>query len=315
MTLHSLFRIVFFIFLTLSHTIYSHGEDNFTNFKIISGSVTGVYYPTAGAFCRIINKNSNNKYCSVIISEGSLSTSKILQSNPLNYALIQSDIAENKYLHNDFRNLRQVFSATDELFTILVRKNSRINSFNDLETKAISFGNKGNGAATIFEQIIQVKNMDVNNFHFVESNPSDLPENLCEGKIDAAVLAVSEPNGLVQEILQKCETEILALNKNEIDSLLKNNKTYKLASFTDKYYKIPRNVKTIAIKSCLYTTSEMDTDQVYDFTKTIFENIDSIQSFHPAFQSFHPGEMANQITDVPLHPGARKYFLEQKLMK
>ncbi|MEQ9116072.1 MAG: TAXI family TRAP transporter solute-binding subunit [Rickettsiales bacterium] len=311
--LHYIFSTIFVLTLFVSPAKAEKSPAH--SFQIISGNVTGVYYPTAGAFCRIINKNEKNLYCSVKISEGSFSTIETLKDLPKSYALIQNDIAEEEFTTQKHRNIRKVLKISDEIFTILVKQNSDIKTFENLIGKTISFGNKGNGAVAVFKKISKTKKIPITDFNIAYMDPSHIAEALCSNEIDAAIFAVSQPNGLVQEVLQQCDTRFLPLSRKTINVVTSKYKNYSKSFISSKYYPIPSDALTISVESSLYSTTTNSTENVYLFTKTILDNINSAHALHPVMKKFKSKTMLPKKGIIPMHPGAQKYFLEKNFFK
>jgi TRAP transporter TAXI family solute receptor len=72
-----------------------------------TGSVTGIYYTTGGAICRLVNKYKNDSSikCSIESTEGSLYNLNAVNNKDLDFSIVQSDIlyqaSNNK---NHFKN-------------------------------------------------------------------------------------------------------------------------------------------------------------------------------------------------------------------
>lgn len=317
-----MFKFKFFIILVINFFLSPYSLAEKIPLSIASGNVTGVYYPTAGAFCRIINNNSQLIYCSALVSEGSVHTVKFLKKNPKNFALIQSDVAEDSYdaknlftSDNKFQTLRKVFVTANELFTLVVRENSAIYNIDDFKGKKLSFGQKGNGTVSIINEIGKLKKWPDNFTKIVEINSANIAESLCKGDIDVIAFTVSHPNGLVQEALNQCKTRIIPLKENEIKNLISNNKHYKKSFIPNKYYKTAQEIPTIAVESAIYTTSKLDEQIVYDFTKLIFLNLTDIRSLHPVLHNLTFENMIIAPSSIPFHSGAKKYYREKGWIK
>lgn len=58
-----------------------------------TGSVTGVYYPTGGAICKLVNKDrkDHNIRCSVESTGGSIYNVNTIRSGELDFGIVQSD--------------------------------------------------------------------------------------------------------------------------------------------------------------------------------------------------------------------------------
>ena len=66
---------------------------------------------------------------------------------------------------------------------------------------------------------------------------------------------------------------------------------------------------TVAIMATLICDSELDEETVYNVTKAIFENTESITVGHKKGAELNAATACDGIS-IPMHPGAVKYFTE-----
>ncbi|MDX5361892.1 MAG: TAXI family TRAP transporter solute-binding subunit, partial [Alphaproteobacteria bacterium] len=117
--------------------------------SIGTGGVTGVYYPTGGAICRLVNKDRKEHgiRCSVESTGGSVYNINTVRSGELEFGVAQSDWQYHAYNGTSkfeeagpFKELRAVFSVHPEPFTLIVRSDSGITSFEGLKGKRVNVG-------------------------------------------------------------------------------------------------------------------------------------------------------------------------------
>jgi hypothetical protein len=62
---------------------------------------------------------------------------------------------------------------------------------------------------------------------------------------------------------------------------------------------------------------DLDTDLVYQFTKSVYDNLNELKAMHNGFSSLELDGSAIKEgwKDVPIHPGAEKYFKEVGVIK
>jgi TRAP transporter TAXI family solute receptor len=72
-------------------------------------------------------------------------------------------------------------------------------------------------------------------------------------------------------------------------------------------------VPTAAVGNFLVTHSDVPDETVYQMTKLLFENLETLAAAHAAAQAIDP-EKALEGMPVPLHPGAERYYREAGLM-
>src|SRR6056297_338974 len=119
-----------------------------------TGGVTGVYYPTGGAICRLVNQGRRDHgiRCSVESTGGSVYNINTIRAGELEFGVAQSDWQYHAYngtskFEDDgpFEKLRAVFSVHPEPVTILARDGSGIDNITDLKGKRVNIGNPGSG--------------------------------------------------------------------------------------------------------------------------------------------------------------------------
>jgi TRAP transporter TAXI family solute receptor len=93
-----------------------------------TGGVTGVYYPTGGAICRLVNKGRKEHgiRCSVESTGGSVYNINTIRAGELDMGVAQSDWQYHAYNGTSkfkdagpFKDLRAVFSVHPEPFTVV----------------------------------------------------------------------------------------------------------------------------------------------------------------------------------------------------
>lgn len=119
-----------------------------------TGSVTGVYYPTGGAICKLINKDrrDHNIRCSVESTGGSIYNVNTIRSGELDFGIVQSDWQYHGYKgtstfeeQGPYTKLRAMFSLHTEPFNIIARSDAGIEKLEDLKGKRVNIGNPGSG--------------------------------------------------------------------------------------------------------------------------------------------------------------------------
>ena len=114
-----------------------------------TGGVTGVYYPTGGAICRLVNKGKkeHGTRCSVESTGGSIYNLNAIATGDLDMGVAQSDWQYHAYhgtskfkKNGANKDLRAVFSVHPEPFTVVARADSGIVSFADLKGKRVNVG-------------------------------------------------------------------------------------------------------------------------------------------------------------------------------
>ena len=74
------------------------------------------------------------------------------------------------------------------------------------------------------------------------------------------------------------------------------------------------DVPTAAVTNILVTHDGVPEETVYQMTKQLFENLDTLKAAHAAGNSIDPAKAAENLP-IPLHPGAERYYKEAGILK
>ncbi len=290
-----------------------------------TAGVTGVYYPAGGAICRLVNRGRKEHgiRCTVESTGGSINNLEAIRKSDLELGVIQSDLLYNAYNGSDLfvdvgadKKLRILFSLHSEPFTVVARKDAKINTFDDLKGKRVYFGPQGSGMRATMEELLKNKGWTSKSFaSVVDLKSSDQAQALCSGKIDAMVYAGGHPNGTIQQITSMCPTRLVDVSGKEIDKMISQHPFYTHAVIPGgMYVGNPKDVRTFGMRAELVASSDMDDSTAYQIVKAVFDNLDNFKTMHPVFATLDARQMAIGGDVVPFHPGATKYFKEKGLV-
>ncbi|KIC20396.1 TAXI family TRAP transporter solute-binding subunit [Leisingera sp. ANG-Vp] len=308
------------IALALSGGSAAAAEQQFVT--IGTGGVTGVYYPTGGAICRLVNKNRKEHgiRCSVESTGGSVYNARTIRSGELDFGVIQSDVQVKSINGTDqfaedgpYAGLRSLFSVHPEPMHVMARADAGIASTADLKGKKVNIANPGSGTRVLAETLMKYEGLSVDDFTLAaELKSSEQAAALCDGKIDATIWAAGLPNGSSQEATSTCDVKIIPLAGAGIEKLLNENTAYAAATIPGGMYPgNPDDLPSWGPKATIVTSAEASDEVVYEVVKAIFENFDAFKKLHPAFANLNESEMVSDGLTAEIHPGALKYYQER----
>lgn len=285
------------------------------------GSVTGVYYQVALQTCALMNKYSGDSYnCVGRPALGSVFNVNAVNRGLLDFGVAQSDInykaykGEGEWDGSPVENLRSVFSAHPEATLVVTRDDTGIKSIGDLKGKTVNIGNPGSGQRTVSMSMLPLYGIDPE----ADINAEGLQQGeasraLVDQKIDAFIYVVGVPSAAIEEPANSTDIDILDVNSDAVKEYISDKPYYVMAKYPDGVFKGVDAFETYAVKATVITSSEVDEQVVYDYVKTVFENLEELKGTHAAFKILAPEDMLGGLS-APLHDGAVKYYKERGLM-
>jgi len=287
-----------------------------------TGGVTGVYYPTGGAICRLVNlgRKTHGIRCSVEATGGSVQNARAVRQHELNFGILQSDIQTASRTgtgafseDGPYTDLRSLFSVYAEPIHLMARADAGIRGPDDLNGKKVNVGNPGSGTRVLSDILMKYAGLTAEDFaEMDELKPSEQATALCDGKLDAAIWAAGLPNASSQEAASTCDIKMIPLAGEAIDRLLAENPAYAAAVIPGGLYPgNPEDIPSWGPKATVVTSAQTSDETVYAVVSAVFENFDDFRKLHPAFARLDPQEMIRDSLTAELHPGALKYYREK----
>lgn len=311
----------------LSATVLASGLAQAEEFITIgTGSVTGVYYPTGGAICKLVNndRKTNGIRCSVESTGGSVYNVNTMRAGELDFGVVQSDWQYHGYNGTSefkelgpYKEMRAVFSLHTEPFNIIARTDAGINNLDDLKGKRVNIGNPGSGDRATMEVVMNAMGWDKDDFKLAaELKGSERSQALCDNKIDAFVYVVGHPNGSIKEATTSCDAKLIPATGAAIDKLVADNPYYAKSTIPGGMYRgTDSDVNSFGVAATLVSSTKVSDDAVYALVKAVFENFHVFTRLHPSFANLKKEDMVKAGISIPLHPGAEKYYKEVGLIK
>ncbi len=292
--------------------------------SIGTGGVTGVYYPTGGAICRLVNRDRKEHgiRCAVESTGGSVYNINTIKAGELEFGVAQSDWqyhayhGTSKFADNPFPEIRAMFSVHPEPFTLIVRADSGIEKFEDLAGQRVNVGNPGSGLRATTEVVMEAFGMTMDDFALAtEYKGSEMAKQICDDNIDAMIYAIGHPAAAIKEAATTCDVKLVSVVGEPIDKLVAENPFYRYATIPGGTYTgTDEDVATFGVGATFVTSADVSEEVAYIVAKSVMSNLDDFRGLHPAFANLDASEMVSDGLSAPLHPGAARAYKELGLM-
>lgn len=278
-------------------------------------------YVLGSTISNVINENSEKLNLSAQVTGGYEENFSLIESGEVAVAqqnLYQYNLAylgEDVYEGNPKKNVRSLFNASIMPVQIAVLEESNIKSFEDLEGKRFNMGaprQATHNIASIYLDTIGLSQDDI--VPGVQST-GDAPAALRDDQQDAVFLLSNSPDAGLIETSSVKPIDLIPIEGDIADKFIENlkNSVVKTTIPANTYKGQTEDVETIAFPIVLYVDESASEEEVYEFTKAFWENLDKLHEALPSTKNLTK-ELAIEGIQVPFHPGAERYFKEIGLL-
>lgn len=289
-----------------------------------TGGVTGTYYPTGGAICRMMNKEKKTTgiRCSVESTGGSVYNVNTINAGELDFGIAQSDTAyqayhgEGKFKDKAITSLRSVIAIYPELLAFVVTKKSGIKKLADIKGKKVNIDVPGSGTRMTTEIVLDAFGIKLSDLALAnELKSSEGPTMLKDSKIDGYFGVFGHPTANIKDAANSVDIDLVPIDGKPIDDLVAKYSYYAKGIISKDFYKgVEHDTPSIGVKAVLCTKDSIDEKVVYALTKTILDNFEAFKKLHPAYKTITKESLLDGLA-IPQHPGAIKAFKEAGILK
>ena len=281
-----------------------------------TGGNQGTYYAFTTAVGQIL---STDDYKFVVQSTGgSQANIEMIEDGEAQFAIVQNDVMNYAYEGtNGFSAPVTCFSAIGcvyaEVCQIIATKSSGIKTVADLAGKNVAVGDAGSGVYYNATQILAAAGLDIDkDINKTAASFGDAATLLKDGAIDAAFITAGTPTPAVSDLATSTDIVAVDLGEDVIANLMEAYPFYAKHEYSSADYAFIGDEKstTVAIMATFIVTNDMSEEQAYEITKNLWESQEEIAVAHAKGKEMNKDTAAAAIGNVPLHPGAEKYYKE-----
>ena len=291
--------------------------DEFIN--ILTGGTGGVYYPLGVALSKIYAEKMKNVKPSVQSTKASVENLNLLQQGKGEIAFTLGDSLADAWAGNaevgfkaKLDKLRTVAAIYPNYIQIAALSSSGIKTLADLKGKRLSVGAPKSGTELNARAILKGAGMTYKDLGKVEYLPFNESVELMKNRqLDATLISAGLGVSAIRDLCASVECTIVEIPKSVIDKLGTPYESLPIPGGT--YKGNDKDVQAAAVPNYLVTRAGLSDDEVYQMTKTMFDNLDAMTAAHAAAKSINL-KTAGKNPPVPLHPGAAKFYKEKGVL-
>lgn len=316
--------------------VNDNGEDNVNdngNEESASGDLVhislgttgsgGADYIIGGSLASVLNRSQDIFEISPIVTAGAGENPILVNTGAADLGVASDIIIEQAYHgEGDFRepmeNIRRLFTYSMLVGAFIVSEDSGIESFDDIYGMKLNIGLPVQTTRD-FNNLLFFDGMGLeagSDFEAYELSTGDAFDALRNGIIDGTNNLTFWEQASVIELATEIDIRMLDMPDDVFDAFneVADGLLFRAEIPAGMYPGIDEPVQTWANSTSYIAHKDMDEDLVYEFTKAFWENIEALQAEDAGFTALSLEEHALVDIDVPLHPGAERYFREQGLI-
>jgi uncharacterized protein len=297
-------------------------EDFRTDLQLGTGSVGGVYFPLGQEMANIFNDNIDVEGFNVSSVETGASVDNLAQiaRGDLQLGIAQNNTAiqavegTGEFEGTTVENAGFMGSLYPEALTIITLGSTGIESVADLEGARVAIGPPGGATRAAAEQVLSAYGIEEGDYQAFEEGFGDAQGRLQDGTLDASIEVVGVPSSGIEELQASTgDVRLIGIDDEQLDRIVEESdfEPYEVPEGTYDFQQ--EALQTVSVFACLFgSTNQIDEELGYEITRTLFENADDITLAQSEFITLDSALEGRQ--DLPLHPGAERYFQEEGIL-
>ena len=308
-------------------------------FRIGTGSAGGTYFPIGGIIANGISNPPGSRPCDKGGSCGVPGLVAIAQSTnasahnvtAINAGQMEAGLTgaatlyfayhgEAKFKGKKKPKLRIIANLYPEDLHLVLPKGKKLASLKDLKGKRVGIAQAGSGTQIAVELMLKEQGITRANIDEAELNNTQSAERIADGQLDAYFYAAGTPVAAMIQLDNTKGMDLYSFTDAEVKTSNKAVPYYvpsKIKSGT--YPGVKYDVNTLAVNGILVTSSDQPDELIYQITKALWnKNTRKLLDNGHAKGKVITLETALAGLDglnVPLHPGAEKFYKEKGLIK
>ena len=288
--------------------------------NILTGGTSGVYYPLGVALGKIYGDKIPGVRTQVQSTKASVENLNLLQTGRGEIALALGDSVKSAWeadaevgFPKKLDKLRGVAAVYPNVIQIVASQGSGVKTFADLKGKSLSVGAPKSGTEVNARRIFEAMGMSYKDLGKTEYLPfGESVELIKNRQLDATLQSAGLGVASIRDLANSLPITVVAVSAAVAAKLGPPFVATTIPANT--YAGQTADVPTLAVVNFLVTHDGVPEETVYQMTKQLFENLDTMVAAHAAAKDIKLAT-ATAGMPIPLHPGAARYYKEKGLLK
>ena len=307
--------------------------------RIGTGSAGGTYFPIGGVIANAISNPPGSRPCDKGGSCGVPGLVAIAQSTNAsahNVTAIEAGQMEagltgaatlyqayhgvGKFEGNKKGKLRVIANLFPEDMHLVLPKGGKLGSLKDLKGKRVGIAQAGSGTQIAVMMILEDQGITRDDIEEAELNNSQSAERIADGQLDAYFYAAGTPVAAMVQLSTTKGMDLYSFSDDEVTAVNKILPYYVPSTIGSGTYEgVDYDVNTVAVQGILVTSNDQPEGLIYKITKALWNDNSRrlLDNGHAKGKVIRSETALKGIAglDVPLHPGAEKFYKEAGLLK
>ena len=307
-------------------------------FRIGTGGAGGTYFPIGGIIANAISNPPGSRACDKggncgvpgLVAMAQSTNASAHNVNAIQNGQMEAGLSGAATLHFAYHgkgkfeghakpDLRVIANLYPEDLHLVMPKARSLDGLGDLKGKRVGIAQAGSGTQIAVELIIADHDVNRDNMDEAELNNSQSAERLADGQLDAYFYAAGTPVAAMIQLDNTKGMELYSFTDAEVKQANQTVPYYIPSTIpAGTYPGVDYDVNTVAVSGMLVTNAKIDEELIYQITKAMWS-----KTARKLLDNGHAkGKVITMETaldgvkgiDVPLHPGAERFYREVGLL-
>jgi len=282
---------------------------------LATGSTGGTYFPLGGAMAGVWNDNIDLRV-STQSSGASVDNLQLLDAGEVELIMAVNGVAAEAMRGEgefdealDFAFVGNIYG---EVMQVVAHGDSGIESIADMQGATVAIGPPGSGTEVIARQMLEAAGLDPDSdIDARQESFGDAADGLRDGQIDAVFAILALPAGSIEDVATATDLTFVSIDDDLVQTMLDGDETLSdLSVEAGTYPGQDDEVTWLTNWATLYTPSDLHEEVVYDLTRVLYEENESIAAAHAVGSQIQIDTALDGRAGIPVHPGAQRYYDE-----
>jgi hypothetical protein len=285
---------------------------------LATGSTGGTYFPLGGGIANVWSQEIDGLRVSVHPTGASVENLRLLQAGEVDLIMAVNGVAVSAMngvepFAGETHDFRLVGNIYREVTQIVARADAGVSTIADMAGKRVQIGPPGSGTEVAARQILAAHGLDPDaDLQIFQDTFGAAADQLRDGTVDAAFGILALPAASILEVANATDIVLVDIVGDVLQQMLAADPSLTAVEVPVGTYPGQTQVANwVTNWATLYALPGLNDDQVYELARVMYEAATPDTVGHAVAAEMQLATALDGHGDIPLHPGAARYYQEQ----